>query len=59
MLNGWDGREGRTARTAPDRCVKEGCRTRLQTRAIEMTPDHAGLSHSGLEACCDERLGIE
>jgi hypothetical protein len=27
--------------------------------AIEMTPDHAGLSHSGLEACCDERLGTE
>ena len=27
--------------------------------AIEKIPDTAGLSHSGLEACCDERLGIE
>ena len=36
-----------------------GLSEKFSNSAIEKIPDPAGLSHSGLETCCDGRLGIE
>ncbi len=59
MLNDWDGRRGWDGEESNGSLREGGLSDKSSNGAVEKIPDPVGLSYSGLEACCDGRLGIE